>query len=152
MKVSRFKTFETWNDNIIDNSLFASGRAKYHPKVANGTIHYKSGNIEPYYFAEITKRGDKFICKIYKKKKDGSDKRIRNKIKKNLKLAHNYVREFINQRLKRDKKKKNKRVDDNRDIQKIMSMQRPQVQKVPEFIPSEPIETPKNKTIIRRFQ
>ena len=32
------KTFETWNNNIIDNSLFSSGKAKYDPQVVGGVI------------------------------------------------------------------------------------------------------------------
>ena len=63
------KTYESWNDNVIDNSLFSSGKAKYNPHVVNGVIKYKTGAVEPYYFAEIVQKGDKFICKIYKKKK-----------------------------------------------------------------------------------
>jgi len=152
--MKNIKTFETWNDNIIDNSLFSSGKAKYDPTVSNGVIHYKTGNIEPYYFAEITRKGGKFICKIYKKKKNGEDKRLRNKIKKELKLAHNYVREFLNQKLKK-KKKRNKDNDERviRDTQVQpdysygdMSMDYPQT---PAPMPS--YEPPKSKTIIRRF-
>lgn len=141
------KTFETWNDNIIDNSLFVSGRAKYDPKVSNGTIKYKTGNAEPYYFAEITRKGDKFICKIYKKKKDGTEIRLRNKIKKTLKFAHNYVREFLNQKLKKkDKKKKNTEdiIRREPDIQQDIQQMAP-----PPPIPS--FEPPKSKTIIRRY-
>ena len=90
--MKNLKTFENWNDNIIDNSLFVSGRAKYNPKVYGGVIKYKTGTAEPYYFSEISKKGDKFICKIYKKKKNGEEIRLRNKIKKDLKSEHNYVR------------------------------------------------------------
>ena len=102
------KKFESWNNNIIDHSLFTSGKAKYDPKVSNGVIRYKTGNIRPYYFAEIYKKGDKFVCKVYKKKKDGSEIRLRNKIKKDLKIAHNYVREYLNQKMKRKLKNKDK--------------------------------------------
>jgi len=139
------KTFEAWNDNIIDKSLFSSGKAKYHPKVIGGVIKYKTGNAEPYFFAEIVKKGDKFICKIYKKKKNGKEIRIRNKIKKSLKTAHNYVREFLNQKLKRLKKKKD--VEEPQISRREKSMiEQPQVQMPPvEYTP------PKSKTIIRRF-
>jgi hypothetical protein len=102
------KKYESWNDNVIDHSLFSSGRAKYSPQVSNGKIKYKTGNIAPYYFAEIYKKGDKFTCEIFKKKKDGDVIRLRNRVKKDLKTSHNYVREFLNQRLKRKLKNKNK--------------------------------------------
>ena len=150
--MKNIKTFETWNDNIIDNTLFSSGKAKYDPKVSNGTIHYKTGSIEPYYFAEITRKGGKFICKIYKKKKNGEDKRLRNKIKKELKLAHNYVREFLNQKLRKKKKRRK-----NDEVDRVM--REPQVQ--PDYrdtsmdytppMPMPSYEPPKSKTIIRRF-
>jgi hypothetical protein len=142
------KTYESWNNNIIDNSLFSSGKAKYNPQVSNGVIKYKTGNIEPYYFAEITKKGDKFICKIYKRKKNGEEIRLRNKLKKELKLAHNYVREYLNQKLK--KKKKSKRPKDEY-VDRVI--REPQVQReAPEFTPEPfiPIPPPR-KTIIRRF-
>lgn len=138
------KTFESWNDNMIDNSLFVSGRAKYHPTVSGGVIHYKTGDVEPYFYAEISKKGDNFICKVYKVKKDGSEKRIRNKVKKDLKTAHNYVRELLNQKLRTEKKKKRK--SKGEDVEKIMSMQEPQTQ----FLPPPPPQ-PERKTIIRRF-
>jgi len=142
------KTFETWNNNIIDNSLFVSGRAKYNPKVSNGAIRYKTGNTEPYYYAEITKKGDKFICKIYKKKKDGTEIRLRNKLKTSLKLSHNYVREFLNQKLKKKKKK---------NANKEEKIRRPEEQfsDIPMTLPTPPpmlpIAPPKSKTTIRRF-
>ena len=148
--MKNIKTFETWNDNIIDNTLFSSGKAKYDPTVSNGTIHYKTGNIEPYYFAEITRKGGKFICKIYKKKKNGEDKRLRNKIKKELKLAHNYVREFLNQKLKRKKKRKKEYSEE-----RVMREQPQQnfddrsMDIPPMPIPS--YEPPKSKTTIRRY-
>jgi len=144
--MKNIKTFETWNNNIIDKSLFVSGRAKYNPKIAGNSITYKTGDVEPYYYAEIQKKGSKFICKIYKKKKNDDDIRIRNKLKKTLKSAHNYVREFLNQRLKKDAKKKEKKRS-KKDIENIIR-QEPQIQMdqpMPEF------ETPKRKTIIRRF-
>ena len=109
------KKFESWKNNIIDNTLFTSGKAKYDPKVSVGKIKYQTGKSEPYYFAEIISKGNKFICKIYKRRK-GEDIRIKNKIKDNLKDAHNYVREFLNQRLKKDKKRTSKEVSkDNID-------------------------------------
>lgn len=140
------KKFETWNNNEIDNSLFSSGKAKYNPIVSGGIIHYKTGNVEPYYFAEITKKGDKFICKVYKKKSDGTEKRIRNKIKKNLKLAHNYVREFLNQKLKNKAKGKKDSEKTLSDEPKRLNIQEP----VP-FDTQPYMAPPKSKTIIRRF-
>jgi len=150
--MKNIKTFETWNNNIIDDSLFSSGKAKYDPTVFGGTIKYKTGTSEPYYFAEIVKKGDKFICKIYKKKKDGKEIRLRNKIKDELKLAHNYVREYLNQKLNKKKKKKK---DDNNDIERIIR-EDPQIQRQ-DFQPIQPTQPipeyiePKSKTIIRRF-
>jgi hypothetical protein len=142
------KTFETWNDNIIDKSLFTSGKAKYNPKVVGGVIKYKTGNAEPYYFAEITKKGNKFICKIYKRKKNGEEIRLKNKLKKELKLAHNYVREYLNQKLKN--KKKSKKSNDE-DVERIIK-EDPQVQReMPEFTPEPMTVPPPRKTIIRRF-
>jgi hypothetical protein len=156
--MKNIKNFESWNNNIIDKTLFTSGKAKYDPKVVNGIIKYKTGNIEPYYFAEIIKKGNKFICKIYKKNKDGESKRLRNKLKSELKLSHNYVREFLNQRLKKDEKKG----DDNSDeiFRNKKSTQEPMYNDMvrditpePRQLPvfSEPKIKPKRKTIIRRF-
>ncbi len=144
------KNFESWNNNIIDNTLFVSGRAKYNPTIIGGIIHYKTGNIEPYFYAEISKKGDKFICKVYKVKKNGDKLRIRNKIKKDLKTAHNYVREFLNQKLRTEKKKKLK--NKSNDIEKIISMREPnQVNQInntpPPFVQPDKIR----KTIVRRF-
>jgi hypothetical protein len=146
------KSFETWNNNIIDDSLFVSGRAKYDPEVYNGIIKYKTGNIEPFYFVELSKKGSKFICKIYKRKKDGSEIRLRNKLKKDLKSAHNYIREFLNQRLKNDKKKKGD--GDDYEIRnkksKIEPIETPILSPMQQ-LSSEYIEPPKSKTIIRRY-
>lgn len=139
------KTFEAWNDNIIDNSLFVSGRAKYNPKVVGNTIRYSTGTSEPYYYAVIEKKGGRFICKIYKRKKDGEEIRLRNKIKKNLKLAHNYVREFLNQKLKKDKKKKEK----DKPIEK--QIQPTSIPEPPVFGVEEPPIIKKKGPIIRRF-
>lgn len=149
------KTFETWNNNIIDNTLFSSGKAKYDPKIVGNSIRYKTGNTEPYYFAEITQKGNKFICKIYKKNKDGEEKRLRNKVKDELKLAHNYVREFLNQRLKKDKtKKKDKKKEvKKKDLDFISNEPKFDMNTIQrEFAPpSLPEIKPKSKTIIRRF-
>jgi RecG-like helicase len=142
--MKHIKLFETWNDNIIDKSLFISGRAKYNPKVSNDVIHYKTDKSEKEYTAEITKKGGKFICKVYKIKKDGEKKRIKNKIKNTLKTAHNYVREYLNQRLKNKPKKKEKKQDLD-----LMKIEEPQVQ--PMIPPMMPMEELKSKTIIRRF-
>lgn len=152
------KTFETWNNNEIDKSLFKSGRAKYDPTVVGNKIKYNTGDSTPYYYAEITKKGNKFICKIYRIDKKGKKKRLRNKIKTDLKLAHNYVREFLNQRLKKDEKKNKTNTKKNRNKEKrntdidsmILSpeeMSRPPMDNIGMF--SSP--KPKNKTFIRRF-
>lgn len=152
------KTFESWNNNDIDSTLFNSGKAKYDAKVVGNTITYKTGDSTPYYFAEISEKGNRFICKIYEKDKDGEEKRLRNKIKKELKLAHNYVREFLNQRLKKDeekgkgkdKKKKKKKSKKNRN--KFDFPMEPQLDMIPDFDPTPDIKPPtKERTIIRRF-
>lgn len=150
--MKNIKTFETWNDNIIDNSLFSSGKAKYDPKVVGNSIQYKTGNTEPYYYAELTQKGNSFICKIYKKKKNGDVVRLRNKIKKELKLAHNYIREFLNQRLK---KKKSKPKSKERKFDDLDLFKNSKIRKEP----MEPMEAPApyipppptRKTIIRKF-
>jgi len=144
------KTYETWNNNIIDNSLFSSGKAKYNPHVSNGVIKYKTGNSEPFYFAEISRKGDKFICKIYKKKEDGTEIRLRNKLKKTLKTAHNYTREFINQRLKKDQRKNQDSEEEVIPREQPQEFQREIPQK-PFLPPTEYQAPPKSKTIIRRF-
>jgi hypothetical protein len=147
------KKYENWKNNSIDHTLFKSGKAKYNPHVSNGSIKYKTGNKLPYYHAEIKEKGDRFICKIYKKDENGDDVRLRNKVKKDLKLAHNYVREFLNQKLKRDEKNKNKSKSKKDSIEKII---REEPNYVEDRRPIEPIkipkiEKPKKKTIIRRF-
>lgn len=141
------KIFETWNDNIIDDSLFISGKAKYNPKVSNGVIHYKTGNSAPYYFAEITKKGNRFICKVYKVKKNGKEIRIKNKVKDTLKTAHNYVREYLNQRLKKKDKPEEKKTKKKKKVENPMN----EIQPMPMATPMMPMEEPKSKTIIRRF-
>lgn len=156
--MKNIKKFESWNNNIINKTLFTSGKAKYDAKVVNGIIKYKTGNIEPYYFAEIVKKGNKFICKIYKKNKDGESKRLRNKLKSELKLSHNYVREFLNQRLKKDEKRgddnlendyKNKKTSQEPMYDDFSRNIAPEPKQLPIF--SEPKRKPKRKTIIRRF-
>ena len=142
--MKKIKTFESWKNNIIDNSLFSSGKAKYHPKVVGNIIKYKTGTVEPYYFADIEKKGDTFICKIYKRKKNGEEIRLRNKIKKDLRLAHNYVREFLNQKLKKKTKKSKES-----DIEKVFREEMPMTPPLPTMPP--PMLPPKSKTIIRRF-
>lgn len=157
--MKNFKTFETWENNDIDGSLFTSGRAKYSPTVTGNKIKYDSGDTNPHYYAEITKKGEKLICKIYKERKKGKNKRLRNKVKTDLRLAHNYVREFLNQRIKKDeekggsgeksKKKKNKKRD--RDFERPM-------RKEPEII-MPPMDDfgmtsspkAKSRTIIRKY-
>ena len=145
------KTFETWNNNVIDNNLFSSGKAKYDPKVIGGVIKYSTGTIEPYYFAEIERKGGKFVCKIYKKKKDGDEIRLRNKLKNDLKTAHNYVREFLNQKLKR--KKKSKKSKDRRDMERVYREPKIQREENPfNLFNNTPMTEPsRSKTIIRRF-
>jgi hypothetical protein len=164
------KTFESWKNNIIDDTLFSSGRAKYHPHVLNGVIHYKTGEVEPYYSATIARKGSMFICKIYKTKRNGDEIRIRNKVQETLKIAHNYVREFLNQKLKKDKEKKGKDKERERSTNfpnntDLLSQERERSTNFPDNTDffsqkgakSEPIiepiksETPKSKTIIRRF-
>ena len=150
------KTFETWNNNIIDDTLFSSGKAKYNPKISAGVIRYKTGNVEPYYFAEIEKKGGKFICKIYKKKKDGDKIRLRNKLKNDLKSAHNYVREFLNQKLKSKKKKKKSKdrvehTDSNIDNMMNTNPTFGDIQNEPEPILQPSYDIPKSKTTIRRY-
>ena len=148
------KTFESWNSNVIDKSLFSSGKAKYDPKVVNGTIKYNTGNKEPYYFAEITQKGDSFICKIYKMKKNGEKIRLRNKMKKELKLAHNYVREYLNQKLKKKPKSK-KSKSKNSDDRNLGSFTHEPMRSAPEIPESDFMDqtpTPKRRrTIIRKY-
>jgi len=156
--MKNIKTFENWKDNIIDDKLFTSGKAKYDPTVFGGIIKYKSGNVEPYYFARIQKKGGIFICKIFKKNKDGESIRLRNKKKDDLKSAHNYVREFINQRLKRDEEKvetndtffEPKKRHHNIDNDKLFTDDYSDDKPIDPYI--QPIIEPqKRKTIIRRF-
>ena len=71
------KNFESWKNNIIDNTLFKSGRAKYDPQVTGGKIKYKTSSSEPYYFANISKKNGIFVCNIYKKKIDSESIRIK---------------------------------------------------------------------------
>ncbi len=157
--MKNIKTFETWKDNIIDDKLFTSGKSKYDPTVFGGIIKYKSGNYEPYYFARIQKKGGIFICKIFKKTKDGESVRLRNKKKNDLKSAHNYVREFINQRLKRDEEKgekdetffKPKKGHHNIDNDKLFTDEYSDDKYVEPYSTPPMMEPEKRKTIIRRF-
>jgi len=156
--MKNIKTFETWKNNIIDDNLFTSGKAKYNPKVYAGEIKYKSGNSTPYYFAKIEKSGSFFICKIFKKTSEGENIRLRNKKKNDLKSAHNYIREFINQRLKKDEKRDRKKNDDSISIPRNQNIEKNNIFRdeyndkangEPNYIPS--VEPPKYKTIIRRY-
>ena len=145
--MKNIKTFESWKNNIIDNTLFTSGKAKYDPKVHSGVIKYKTSNIEPYYFARIEKRGNKFICKIYEKNKNGETIRLRNKLKNDLKTAHNYVREFLNQKLKSKPKKRKK------DVEKV-HRDEPEFRReefMEPILPPMEYTPPERKTIIRRY-
>jgi hypothetical protein len=72
-------------------------------------------------------------------------------LKKDLKSAHNYIREFLNQRLKSDKKKKGDGDDyeirnKKSKIEPIETAILPSMQQSSEYI-----EPPKSKTIIRRY-
>lgn len=155
------KKFENWKNNIIDNTLFTSGKAKYDPEVSGGKIKYKTGESKPYYFANIHKKGDIFICSIFKKKTDGNQIRIKRKNQDTLKKAHNYVREYLNQKLKRTKKakeigekpKEELNLDDlmNRDEmrEKRHRMRDTERQQMEPTYPMAVTQRP--KTIIRRF-
>jgi len=157
--MKRLKTFETWNNDIIDNSLFSSGKAKYDPKVVGNKIRYSTGDTNPQYIANITQKGEKLICKIYKVNKKGKNKRLRNKVKSSLKLAHNYVREFLNQRIKKDEDKnsggsKNKKsgdIDKYRDINKIIKQEIDHPSDSMDSVGMFSSPKPKNKTFIRRY-
>lgn len=82
---------------------------------------------------------------MYKKKTDGTDKRIRNKIKKSLKLAHNYVREFLNQKLK-------KKAKGEKDTERVISDEPRMKKSFDTPYDTQPyMAPPKSKTIIRRF-
>jgi len=156
--------FESWNDNNIDKSLFISGRAKYHPKVGHRKITYHTGTTPPYYTAEILQSGSNFICDIYKHRSDGSELRVRHKIKETLKTAHNYIREFLNDRLKKrksdikDDKKGNLQAEidvksTNKNPIRINKIEHDNVENtMPEYIPIPPPPIqPRNNAIIRNF-
>lgn len=113
--MNHLNIFESWEDNQIDRTLFSSGRAKYNPKVGNKRITYHTGTKPPFYTAEILQMGNKFICNIYKHDSGNNDERVRHKVKSTLKTAHNYIREFLNDRMR----KKKKEVSD--DIQDVAS-------------------------------
>ena len=164
--------FETWNDNNIDDTLFVSGRAKYHPRVSNKKITYKSGHTLPYYTAEILQHGQAFMCNIFKHKLDGEVIRIKHKEKKNLKSAHNYVREYLNDRVenKFSERKEDLEEQDKEETKNIAAQEEPTIEEetqdaidnmvAPHEPSSEPLEPPtpmpvpeepRNKTIIRSF-
>ena len=146
--------FETWNDDRIDKSLFVSGRAKHNPKVKGNTIEYKTDNGK--YVAKIKQLSSgKFMCKVYRIKEDGSRIRIRKKIKATLQTAHNFIREFLNDRiegkkLRKSKKKKDKKKDNKKDpLDKLfVDIDEPSFDD-PEFDFNEPKKP--RKTIIRKF-
>lgn len=144
--IVKFKIFETWNDNTIDSSIFISGKAKHNPKVVNNTIEYETDDGK--YTALIKQIGrSRFICKIYKIDNEGGKIRIKKRIKKSLKTAHNFVREILND--KTDKKKREKE-----EISKEPEMEfQPEPEPEFSFEPSQDqfYQKPKRKTIIRRF-
>jgi len=151
--ITIFKIYETWNDDTIDKSLFVSGRAKHNPKVKNDIIEYKTDNGK--YVAKIKKLSNgKFICKVYRIRDDGSKIRIRKKVKKTLQTAHNFIREFLNDRLegkkiKKSKKKENKKQKDDDPLDKLfVDIDEPGFSDS-DFDFSEPKKP--RKTIIRRF-
>lgn len=152
MIMKNIMTFESWKNNIIDYSLFRSGKAKYHPRISGNTITYKTGDVEPYYTAEIKAKGNQFICKIYKVKKNGEKIRIKNKIKEGLKLSHNYVREYLNQKLKKNKYSDQEKSDKNQEKETPIL---PPEEMMKEFLPTPSTQLPyipeKPKTIIRHF-
>jgi len=151
--ITIFKIYETWNDDNIDKSLFVSGRAKHNPKVKNNIIEYKTDDSK--YVAKIKQLSSgKFICKVYRIKEDGSRIRIRKKIKKTLQTAHNFIREFLNDRVegkkvKKSKKKESKKRKDKDPLDKLfVDVDEPGFSDS-SFDFSKP-EIPR-KTIIRRF-
>ena len=153
------KNFESWKNNIIDTTLFKSGRAKYNPHVTGGKIKYKTSNSEPYYFANISKKDGVFICNIYKKKTDGDTIRIKRKKQDTLKNAHNYVREFLNQKLKNTNKKKEKEKEKEPEtefnLDELMDREERREnirrEKDKTFNYNQPSVKPKRKTILRKF-
>jgi RecG-like helicase len=153
--ITNLKIYETWNDSRIDKSLFVSGRAKHNPKVLGNTIEYKTDNGK--YIAVIKQLGSgKFICKVYRLSEDGNKIRIRKKIKKTLQTAHNFTREFLNDKIdskkKKSKKKKPKtKPKKNKDpLGKLfVDMDEPGFDDDIPFNPEPP--TNKSKSIIRRF-
>lgn len=155
------KKFESWKNNMIDDNLFRSGKAKYNPQISRNKIKYKTGNIIPYYYASISKHINKFVCNIYKKSSDGGDELIKHKTEENLKNAHNYVREFLNQLLKKDKKlnkkddkilNKSSKLDDIKNTNKYTNKD---IEYSDELLFDPESENIKNiinnKTIIRRY-
>ena len=161
IKLIKVNIISTWIDrsckhNVNEESINAllkdaktSGKMQIYP---NGTIDafsdtplYTNGQLSVMHL----ELNNKFICKIYKKKKNGEEIRLRNKLKKTLKLAHNYVREFLNQKLKKKKSSKSKADE----LDKIIRGEEPQIQQQPmDFNPPMMATPPPRKTIIRRFE
>jgi len=145
--------FENWKDNTIDNALFTSGRAKHNPTVINSdTVEYKTDNGK--YLATIKQIGDKFLCKVYRIKGDGSKIRIKKKKKNNLDNAHNFTREFLNDRLegkKLNKKKKKRKTIPKKEKDPLDKLF---VDEIPTDFDSNfnfDYDDKSRKTIIRRF-
>lgn len=138
--ILKFKVFETWNDNNIDDSLFISNRAKHNPKVFRNTIKYRTDNGK--YTAKIEQiDSDSFICKIYLSK-GGEKIRVKKKTKNNLKSAHDFVRNYLSKKTKNSNKTSKKNID-KPDIYKQKNDFKPEF--FPEFYPTN------SKTKIRRF-
>ena len=154
------RVFETWNDNEIDHTLFKSGKAKYSPKVSNKKIYYKTGNALPFYTAEIHQIGHLFFVDITKHKLDGSQIKVKHRKKKTLKTAHDYVREYLNDRVEHIDQEREDDIEqqekDADEVQVETDMNPMDVDTTvpePDFVPQplpEPIE-PRNKVIIRNF-
>lgn len=148
--IMKFKIFETWNDNTIDRSLFVSGRAKHNPKVINNAIEYETDDGK--FFATIKQIGmSKFLCKVYKYNDDGEKKRIRKKIKRTLKTAHNFIREVLNDRVEKNEEEPEEEPigDDIPDESEYEFEPIPDMP--PEYFEPQEYQEPKPKTIIRRF-
>jgi len=159
--MKKLKNFESWKNGMIDDTLFSSGRAKYEPQVKGNKIKYTTDEeSDGKYYARITQKGNEYICKIYKKRLEGKDIRIKKKIKDDLKDAHNYVREFLNQKIKKDKEKgktsKEKKSKDEYDEMDILDnepndMDDDEVSNNYETPPTDEYIPPVKKIRIRRF-
>jgi len=148
--ITLFKIYETWNNNIIDKSLFISGRAKYNPKVKGKSINYETDNKD--YIATIKQLSSgRFLCKIYKIK-NGKKVRIRKKLKKSLQTAHNFIREFLNDRVDGKKLRKQHK---SKEKTKKKKTKDPLDKLFVDFDDNDPSfdfnNNINNKTIIRRF-